>query len=217
MGTFEVLALVGGIAALIATIGIVSLRSASAPIARWREFPAPGSRPAAARDTLPVSIYLAAAEIHYPVQAATTRVLAAAGLRVHSAYDHSADDPVPGSWFRRLRAAVDSTPYAPAARGGTPADIRDHLLLAQDAAITSALLRNADAVITALEPTPDAIVHLGAVLIVKADGKSMVAALTAAQQARLDRDPDLATSPRLIASALGVTSRSTARAAVGAL
>jgi hypothetical protein len=213
MGTFEVLALAGSIVALaatigVATIGMASLRPEPAPMTRRREFPAPGPRPAAAQDTLPVSIYLADAEIHYPVQAAATRVLAAAGLRIHSA-----DDPVLGSWFRHLRAAVDCTPYAPAARGGTLTVPRTHLVLARDAAITETLLRNAGAVITALQPTPDAVVRLGAVLIVKANSKPMVVQLTAAQQARLDDDPGLASSPRAIASALGITSHAAARCA----
>jgi len=212
VGTFVVLALIGSIAALIATIGIASLRPESPPITQWREFPAPGVRPASAQDTLPVSIYLADAEIHYPVQAAATRVLAAAGLRIHSA-----GDPVPGSWFRHLRAAVDSTPYAPAARASTLSAPRTHVVLAHDAVITSTLLRNADAVVTALQPTSDAIVRLGAVLIVKAGGKPMVVQLTAAQQARLDRDPSLASSPRLIASALGITSGETAESAAALL
>jgi hypothetical protein len=212
VNTFEVLALIMGIVALIATIGITSLRPESAQIALWREFPVPGFRPAAAQDTLPVSIFLADAEIHYPVQAAATRVLAAAGLRIHSA-----DDPVLGSWFRNLRAAVDSTPYAPAVREGTPTPVRTHPVLAQDAAITSTLLRNADAVITALQPTPDAIVRLGAVLIIKANGTPMVVQLTADRQATLDRDPSLASSPRAIASALGITSVAAARSATALL
>jgi len=221
MGTFEVLALIGSIVALIATVGIASLWPEPAPMIRRQEFPALGLRPAvaqdagdtgAAQDTLPVTIYLADAEIHYPVQAAATRVLAAAGLRIHSA-----SDPVLGSWFRHLRAAVDSTPYAPAARAGTPAVPRTSLVLAQDAAITSMLLRNADAIITALQPTPDAVVRLGAMLIVKANGTPMVVRLTAAQQGRLDDDPSLASSPRRITSALGISSGSTAKSTAAVL
>jgi hypothetical protein len=208
MGTFEVLALIGGIIALIATIGVASLRSEPESVILRQEFPVLGfSGPVAADDdTLAVSIYLADAEIHYPVQAAATRALAAAGLRIHSA-----DSPAFGSWFRHLRAAVDATPYAPAARGGTMTAARTHLVLAQDAAITATLLRNADAVVAALQPTRDAVVRLGAVLIVKANGKPAIAQLTAAQQARLDRDPTLASSPRVIASALGITSGAAAR------
>src|SRR4029077_20702688 len=113
----------------IATIGVASLRSEPDSVTMRQEFPVLGfTGPAAADgDTLAVSIYLADAEIHYPVQAAATRVLAAAGLRIHSA-----DSPMLGSWFRRLRAAVDATPYAPAARGGTMTAARTHLVLAQD-------------------------------------------------------------------------------------
>jgi hypothetical protein len=156
---------------------------------------------------LPVSIYLADAGIHYPVQAAATRVLAAAGLRIHSA-----DDPVLGSWFRHLRAAVDNTPYSPAARGGTLTAARTRATpssrpgqaLAQDAVITMALLENADAVIAALQPTRDAVVRLGAVLIVKTNGIPVVTQLTPGQQARLDRDPRLAAAPREISAALGL-------------
>lgn len=203
MGTFEMVALSAGIVALIATVGIASLLTAPAPRIRRQAFPVPGFSGAADADTLPVSIYLADAGLHYPVQAAATRVLAAAGLRIHSA-----DDPVLGSWFRHLRAAVDNTPYSPAARGGTLTvpRTRPGQDLAQDAMITSALLENADAVITALQPTRDAVVRLGAILIVKTDGRPVVTQLTPAQQARLDHAPHLAAAPGKITAALGIAS-----------
>ena len=202
MGTFEMVALSAGIVALIATVGIASLLTAPAPRIRRQAFPVPGFSGAADADTLPVSIYLADADLHYPVQAAATRALAAAGLRIHSA-----DDPVPGSWFRNLRAAIDDTPYSPAARGGTltAARPRDRLDLAQDAMITSSLMESADAVITALQPTRDAVVRLGAILIVKVDGTAAATRLTTAQQARLDGDPRLAAAPRKISASLGIT------------
>jgi hypothetical protein len=201
MGTFELVALSVGIVTLIATIGIASSWPVPAPRIRRRELPVPGFTGKATADILPVSVYLADAGIHYPVQAAATKALAAAGLRIHSA-----DDPVLGSWFRHLRAAVDDTSYSPAARGGTLTATRTRagLALTQDAMITSALLENADAVITALLPTRDAVVRLGAVLIVKANGAPVIAELTPAQQARLDSDPSLAAAPRKIAAALGI-------------
>lgn len=202
MGTFEMVALSAGIVALIATVGIASLLTAPTPRIRRQAFPVPGFSGADA-DTLPVSIYLADAGLHYPVQAAATRVLAAAGLRIHSA-----DEPVLGSWFRHLRAAVDNTPYSPAARGGTLTSTRTRpgQDLAQDAMITSALLENADAVITALQPTRNAVVRLGAILIVKTDGTPVVTQLTPAQQAKLDHAPHLAAAPGKITAALGIAS-----------
>jgi hypothetical protein len=55
-----------------------------------------------------------------------------------------------------------------------------------------------------LQPTKDAVIRLGALLIVKVDWTVSVNQLTAVQQLMLDHQPDLATSPHKIIAALGL-------------
>ena len=59
-----------------------------------------------------------------------------------------------------------------------------------------------------LQPTKDAVLRVGALLIVKVDWAVNVFQLTAAQQALLDHRPQLATSPHEIVAALGLTAAS---------
>lgn len=156
--------------------------------------------------TLPITIYLSEAEPHEQVEAAVDDLLATAGLRVQHR-----DEPVIGSWFRSMRAAVNYFVRSPAAREGAlvaahAADTR--LVLAQDAAVTATLLQNLGPVIGSLQPTKDAVLRVGALLIVKADWVVSVFQLTAAQQAMLDHRPQLATSPHEIIAALGLTTAS---------
>lgn len=76
------------------------------------------------------------------------------------------------------------------------------LVQTQDAYVTSTLLQNVGPVLQALQPTKDAVVRAGALLIVKVDWEVWVHQLTAAQQAILDHKPQLAASPREIVTAL---------------
>ena len=64
------------------------------------------------------------------------------------------------------------------------------------------LLQNVGPVLQALQPTKDAVVRAGALLIVKIDWVVQVHQLTAAQQALLDHRPGLAASPMEIIAAL---------------
>lgn len=149
---------------------------------------------------IPVSIYLADERIHEQVEQAVADLLARAGLWVDSR-----DDPVIGSWFRRMRAGVVRALHTgmvnDAARiAAHAADTR--LVLAQDAAVTATLLQNLGPVIASLQPTKDAVVRIGAVLIVKVDWVVTVCQLTAAQQLDLDHRPDLALAPSGIIAAL---------------
>ena len=57
------------------------------------------------------------------------------------------------------------------------------------------MLQNVGPVLEALQPTKDAVVRAGALLIVKVDWTVQVHQLTAAQQAILDHQPKLAASP----------------------
>ncbi|MET8857645.1 hypothetical protein [Streptomyces sp. NPDC004579] len=77
------------------------------------------------------------------------------------------------------------------------------MILARDAAITSTFMQNLPALIAALHPTKDAVLRVGAILLVKLDWQVCVFQLTAAQQAALDHQPYLISSPRDLLDALG--------------
>jgi hypothetical protein len=155
------------------------------------------------RSTLPVTIYLSEERTHYQVEAAVEHLLDAAGLRVQDR-----EEPVIGSWFRRMRAATADVIRSPVAREGAlvAAHVADtRIVLSQDAAVTATLLQNLGPVIGSLQPTRDAVLRVGALLIVKVDWVVTVVQLTAAQQALMDHRPQLACSPREIISALDLT------------
>jgi hypothetical protein len=57
-----------------------------------------------AQETLPITIYLSNEVAHEQVEAAVEDLVAAAGGHI----EHR-DDPVLGSWFRRMRAKVGRT------------------------------------------------------------------------------------------------------------
>jgi hypothetical protein len=150
--------------------------------------------------TLPISIYLTNAAIHQEVEGAVEELLASANFRIKEK-----DAPVTGSWFRKMRAVVKETAQLPAARdvalaAAHAADSR--LILAQDAHVTSTFLQNLGPVIQSLQPTKDAVLRIGALLIVKVDWVVHVFQLTAAQQTLLDHRPQLALSPQEIVAAL---------------
>jgi Effector Associated Constant Component 1 len=149
---------------------------------------------------MPVTIYLSDGSAHEQVEAAVIELLAQADLHVERQ-----DDPIIGSWFRRLWAGADKVARSDIAREGalTAVHVADaRLVLSQDAVITATLLQNLAPVIAALQPTKDAAVRVGALLIVKVDWVVNVVQLTAAQQALLDHRPSLAMSPHQIIEAL---------------
>ncbi|MFF4508389.1 hypothetical protein [Streptomyces sp. NPDC001401] len=76
--------------------------------------------------------------------------------------------------------------------------------LAQDAAVSATLMQNISPVLASLQPTKNAVIRIGAVLIVKVNWTVSVFQLTAAQQATLDHQPQLATSPQDVLSTLGL-------------
>lgn len=63
-------------------------------------------------------------------------------------------------------------------------------------------------VVAALAEYREAVVRLGAVLVVKVDDQLVVHQLTAAQQVRLDHQPELSRLPKDILTALGLPSTS---------
>jgi hypothetical protein len=149
-----------------------------------------------------VSIYLADGSIHAQVELAVDELLRRAGLHIMER-----EEPVSGSWYRRMRATLDA-----AARGDKgqealasavhAADAR--FFLRQDAELTTLLLQNLGPVITALQPTKDAVVRAGALLIVKVDWVVAVHQLTPRQQLTLDHAPDLESAPHQVLKALGI-------------
>jgi hypothetical protein len=154
--------------------------------------------------TLPLTIYLSDGASHADVEQAVEDLLATAGLRITDRAE-----PVIGSWFRRMTARAKQGLQSPMAQeavltGVHVADSR--LVLAQDALVTAQLLQNLGPVIASLQPTKDAVLRVGALLIVKVDWAVSVFQLTAAQQARLDHQPHLASTPREIVAALQLVS-----------
>lgn len=150
--------------------------------------------------TVTVAIYLADERIHAQVEKAVEGLLATAGL-----YIEDRDDPVVGSWFRRMAAGTKEGLRSPSAHNATLAS-EPRLALAHDAEVTARLLQNLGPVLGALQPTKDAVIRVGALLIVKADWTVSTFQLTAPQQARLDQNPQLTRSPRQVAAALNLAS-----------
>jgi hypothetical protein len=149
--------------------------------------------------TLEVTIYLADDRIHVQVEAAVETMLATAGLRIEDR-----DDPVLGSWFRRMVVGVGD--------GAQPT-------ASQPAEVTARLLESLAPVLSALQPTKDAVIRAGALLVVKAEWEVSVFQLAPAQQARLALRPDLARCPGEVVAGLGLADsgrpgESTGRAAV---
>lgn len=110
-------------------------------------------------------------------------------------------------WFRRMRASFEQAARSPAGQEIALTAlhaIESRTVLDKDAEITAKLLQNVGPLLTALQPTPDAIVRAGALLVVKDDGVVTVRQLTAAQQLLLDRSPHLAKSPRRVLEALAL-------------
>ena len=153
---------------------------------------------------IPVTIYLADEPVHARVQAAVETLLETAGLRIEDRAD-----PIIGSWFRRMTARAND-----AARSAVSQDavftavhaLDSHLVLGQDADTTAKLMQNLGPVVSSLHDTENAVIRAGALLIVKADSAVTVFQLTAAQQARMDHYPQLASSPYGVVAALGLTS-----------
>jgi hypothetical protein len=159
-----------------------------------------------ASETLPVSVYLSDEASHDQVIAAVEEMLAAAGLLVEER-----DEPVISSWFQKMWATAKQTVTSPVARETAltavhAADTR--LNLAQDAQITAMLLQNLGPVLASLDHTKDAVLRIGALLIVKIDWTVQVVQLTAAQQAILDHRPQLSSSPSEIVAALKLAAES---------
>jgi len=154
--------------------------------------------------TLSITVYLSDEAVHEEIEAAVEGLLASAGIQITER-----DDPIIGSWFRRMRARSDAAPRSPVAREAAMAAVHaadTRLVHSPDAQVTATLLQNLGPVIAALQPTKDAVIRAGALLIVKVDWVIAVHQLTAAQQLELDHHPSLAASPHEILTALQLPS-----------
>jgi hypothetical protein len=141
---------------------------------------------------VPVAIYLSDRAVHDAVERAVTDLAESADLVIASR-----QPPVTGSWFRRMRAVL-RTPAGEEVLATALHTVDTKLARRPDAEVTAMLLQNLGPVITALQPTKDAIVRVGAVLIVKTDWMVVVHQLTPRQQLVLDHRPSLETAPHLI-------------------
>ena len=141
---------------------------------------------------VPVSIYVSDGGDHELVESAIGQYLGSLGLHVVGR-----EDPVVGSWFRRMLATND-----PVASVLHAADTR--LIQIQDAQNTALLMQNLGSVIASLQSTKDAVVRVGAVLLVKVDWTLVITQLTAQQQLMLDHSPQLVAAPQEILHVLGL-------------
>ncbi|GAA4548574.1 hypothetical protein [Amycolatopsis samaneae] len=152
--------------------------------------------------SMPVSIYLDENRDTARVQDAVEALIRAAGGEVVAR-----DEPVIGSWFRRLRAkfrTVTASPLGTEAKLLGAHALESRLVHSTDATVTATMMQNLAPVLSSLQPFTNAVVRVGALLIVKAEGELMVHQLTAAQQLALDHRPELLKSPRDILCALGL-------------
>ncbi|HEV2343456.1 MAG TPA: hypothetical protein VGS97_05130 [Actinocrinis sp.] len=153
-------------------------------------------------DEIPVTIYLSDGRIHKEVETAVGDLLAEVGLEI----THR-DNARRGSWFRQMRAGVRKAAGSRVAQDTAAMAahaVETRTVLAQDAAYTAMLLQNLGPVLTSLQPTKDAVLRVGAVLIVKVDWAVTVYQLTPAQQLKLDHEVQLARSPHEVVAALGI-------------
>jgi hypothetical protein len=163
------------------------------------DLPGLPSRAPAGSGFFPVTVFLSDAAIHEEVERAVDALVQAAGLVISSR-----QPPVSGSWFRRMRAVLRT--HAAEEVLATAAHAADSRLVQRpDAEVTAMLLHNLGPVITALQPTKDAVVRVGAMLIVKTDWTVAVHQLTARQQLVLDHSPGLETAPHQILHSLALS------------
>jgi hypothetical protein len=153
---------------------------------------------------VPIAIFISDESIHDQVERAVEALAQSAGLVISSR-----QPPVIGSWRRRMRAALRSPAGEEIlATAMHAADAR--LVQRTDAETTAIMLQNLGPVIGALQPTKDAVVRVGALLIVKIDWTLVVHQLTARQQLVLDHSPDLEAAPHQILQALGLAAAESA-------
>ncbi|WP_031468776.1 winged helix-turn-helix domain-containing protein [Sciscionella sediminilitoris] len=146
--------------------------------------------------TIPVTVYLSEESAHREVQTAVEDLIQAAGADiVHR------DRPVLGSWFRRMWARMGPIADSELGRIATHT-LESRLVLEQDATVTATMMQHLGPLLAGLQNTRDAVIRVGALLIVKADWAVSVHQLTAEQQLVLDHHPQLLTAPHEVLDAL---------------
>lgn len=152
------------------------------------------------QEVMPVAVYVSDAAVHEQVEAAVEALLDSAGLTIVER-----DTPVLGSWFRRMRAAGNRAAHSPATREAVTSIVgaADAWLARPEAEVTATLMQNLGAVISALQPTKDAVVRVGTILVVKVEWTVVVHQLTPGQRLLLDHNPSLESAPHSILAALG--------------
>jgi hypothetical protein len=153
--------------------------------------------------TFPVTIYLADESVAADVEAEVEHLLRDIGAEVVDR-----QPPVLGSWFRRLRARITRaarTPLGQEALNSVIHGLENGLVGAKDAAVTSTLAQGLGPVLAALQPTKDAVIRVGALLVVTVAWRVAVHQLTAAQQLRLNHQPGLLMLPQEILRALDLS------------
>jgi hypothetical protein len=166
---------------------------------RSRYHACPGREAAA---FVPVTIYLRDESGHEQVERAVEDAARSLGLDIIER-----DEPIVGSWFRRMRATLIGGAQSHAgqevlAAAAHRADLE--LVLRPEAEVAALWMVNLAPLITSLENTQDAVVYLGIVLIVKNNGALSVNKLTTRQQLILNHSPHLLAVPEKILQALGL-------------
>jgi hypothetical protein len=138
------------------------------------------------------------------VEKAVEQLLWSADLKIVSR-----EKPELGSWFRSIKAksswAGDTAMTAAHAA-------ESWLVTAQEAYITATMIQNLPPLLAALQSTRDAVIRVGALLIVKVDWVVTVHQLTAVQQFELDHNPALSSAPHNVLKALGIIDSSQTQA-----
>jgi hypothetical protein len=147
-----------------------------------------------------VAIYLAEDEGHQEVQEALNHLLTAFDFEV---VDSS--PPVHGSWYRDFvavsRRALTSRELGERLHK-VERSIELQVLHKHQAEIDSMQGDAVAKLLTALEHTPDALVQIGSVLLLKIDGVPAVRNLTQVELQHLEHNPKLLKSPATILEAL---------------
>lgn len=146
--------------------------------------------------TVPVVVYLDSAEHAERVERAVEDVAGAYGLRIIDR-----EPPVVRSWFRRMSAKFEEAGGPATARRLARELDRAVELRAVDQVQAQVDSAQGDAVaklLTALADTPNAVIQIGSVLLVKVDGIPRVRNLTQAELAYLQRNPELFHDPAAV-------------------
>lgn len=155
---------------------------------------------------VPVTVYLSDGRDHGLVESAVERVLGSLGFHVVGR-----EGPVAGSWFRRMLAATRSLVTDDPVAASVIVDAEARYLQQQNAQNTALLMQNLGPLLTSLQSTKDAVVRVGAFLVVKVDWTLVVTQLTPQQQLKLNHSPQLATEPQQILDILGLPAAGSAQ------